>query len=131
MIQPNLPKVNIVNGSFEPIKLIAYNKPKEFYLFSEIETTKEVWLPNSITLNKRIVTCVDYIADGKAFLITGLKVDLKEDGLYVSGKNISNIEDGEYSIGYQFRTDEEMWNTDPYEIKISKGTIYGVSLIKD
>ena len=131
MIQPNLPKVNIINGFFEPIKLIEYNKPKEFYLFSETETTKEVWLPNSITLNKRIVTCVDYIADGTAYLITGLKVDLKEDGLYVGGENISNIEDGEYSIGYQFRIDEEMWNTDPYERKISKGTIYGVSLIKD
>lgn len=131
MIQPNLPKVNIINGSFEPIKLIEYNKPSEFYLFSEIETMKEVWLSNSISLNKRIATEIYYIEDDTIYPIIGLKVDLKEDGLYVGGENISHIEDGEYHIGYNFNVQAEQFATELYERKISKGTIYGVCLIKE
>lgn len=132
MIQPNLPKVNIINGSFKPIKLIEYNKPKEFYLFSETEPIREVWLSNSVSLNKRVVTEVHYIEEDIIHHIVGLKVDLKEDGLYVGGENISHIEDGEYYVGYCFNVDHEnLALSYPPIRQIYKGTIYSVFLIKE
>lgn len=131
MIQPNLPKVNIINGSFEPIKLIEYNKLTEF-LFSETDRLRERWLPNSISLNKRVVAEVHYIEEDIIHHIVGLKVDLKEDGLYVGGENILHIEDGEYSVGYCFKVDqEELALSYPPIRQIYKGTIYSVFLIKE
>lgn len=128
MNQPNLPKVQIINGSFEPIKLIEYNKEREFYFYLDT-SLKETWLSNSIILDKRIVAEVQ-IGDGFCPIV-GLTAELKEDGLYVRGENIRHLEDGEYSVGYSFIAKEDKWNIDLYERKISKGIIHGVSLIKD
>lgn len=128
MIQPNLPVAKVKNGSFATTKVIEYNKEREFHWdYNSEEILKETWLPNSISLNKRIAVGIDY--GDREIYTTKMKVELKDDGLYVSGKNIPHIEDGEYHIGYDFRVEEEMWCTELYERKISKGTIYGVFLI--
>lgn len=126
MLQPNLPKVNIKNGCFEPTRIIEYNKSVEFYIIHE--PIKETWVNNSIKLD-RVLT---ELHNGDNILqITGLKVELKEDGLYVSGKDIRHIEDGEYPIGYGFNVKQDEWDIEANTRNILEGTIVSVFIIKE
>ena len=124
MLLPNLPKVNITNGYFEPTLIIEYNKIVDF-TFDNFQL-REKWANNSITLSDELETYLEL--ENECCIRIELEVELKEDGLYVSGKDL-DIEDGEHSIGYSFKVEQELLLTSyPAIRQIEKGTIYTINL---